>query len=98
MKAGEMKDRFANSFAGDRASIDRCPADDFEFFDERSAFAKLHRLNRRALSRGTGAQHDEVVTFHGGCGAKLETAAQVYHPEIYCLPFDNFRQTWQDLS
>jgi hypothetical protein len=27
-------------------------------------------LNRRALSRGTGAEDDEIVTLHGGCGAR----------------------------
>jgi hypothetical protein len=27
-------------------------------------------LNRRALSGGAGAQDDEIVAFHGGCGAE----------------------------
>src|SRR5208282_3099354 len=65
MKAGEMQNCFTDGFAGDCTGVYRRSADDFELFDKSRAFAELHRLNRRALSRGTGAEDDEVVTFHG---------------------------------
>ena len=65
-----MQDGFADGFAGNCPGVDGGPANDFELFDQRGALAELHRLNRRALSRGTGAQDDEVVTFHGEYGAK----------------------------
>ena len=64
VETGKMQDGFADGLAGDRAGVDRRAADDFEFLDERHALAVLHGLNGRALSRGTGAEDDEVVTFH----------------------------------
>src|SRR5580704_17079666 len=64
LKAREMQDCFADSFAGDGPGVNCRATDYFQLFDESRAFAELHRLNRRALSRGTGAEDNEIVTFH----------------------------------
>jgi hypothetical protein len=78
MEAGKMQHRFADGFAGDGSRIDGRAADDFEFFDKSGALAKLHGLNGRALSRGTGAEDDEVVTLHSDCAQIREAMRRKY--------------------
>jgi len=41
------------------------PADHFQLFNERGAFAEFCRLNRGALASRPGTNHDEIVLFHG---------------------------------
>ncbi len=53
--------------------------------------AEFHRLNRRALSRGTGTEDDEVVTFHGSYDARpgrlprKDTTAKIVVFRSLCL-------------
>ena len=63
--SGKMQHRFADRLAWDRAGIDRGSADHLQLLDQGGPLSKFSRLNRGALSRRPGTNHDEIVLFHG---------------------------------
>ncbi len=74
LKAGKMQHGLAHRLAGDGACIDARPADDLALFNHRYPAAALSPLNGRALSRGAGADYDEVVLMHPVFSPNLFTA------------------------
>jgi len=68
-KSCEIKNRFAEGFAGDGAGIGTDAANDFFALDDADFFAQLGRLNRSLLAGRPGPYDKKIVMGH----------------EIYCL-------------
>src|SRR5579883_1370456 len=62
--AGEVKDSFAEGFAGDGAGIDADAAQNFAALDDGDALAHFGALNRRALPSRAGSNYDQVIALH----------------------------------
>jgi hypothetical protein len=59
--AGQLEDRLAQGFRGDRAEIDAAPAEHSFSLDDRDPLAELGSLDGGPLSSRAGADHQEIV-------------------------------------